>query len=87
LGFVQSLPDKLASQLGFERGWLNVSNQGVQTDAEKFKQDKEAFGKSAGEKATVLKDQIASCRTGPVSDGAGACALGAHRRRNPLDGG
>jgi hypothetical protein len=45
--------------LGYWRGWFSVSNQGVQTDADKFKQDKEAFGKSAGEKAMALKDQVA----------------------------
>jgi predicted negative regulator of RcsB-dependent stress response len=45
--------------LGYWRGWFSVSNQGVQTDAEKFKLDKEAFSKSAGEKATALKDQVA----------------------------
>lgn len=45
--------------LGYWRGWFSVSNQGVQTDAEKFKQDREAFGKSAGEKATALKGQVA----------------------------
>lgn len=46
--------------LGYWRGWFSVSNQGVQTDAEKFKLDKEEFSKSAGEKATALKDQVAS---------------------------
>jgi len=32
----------------------------VQVDSAKFKQDKEAFSKSAGEKAKALKDQVSS---------------------------
>jgi predicted negative regulator of RcsB-dependent stress response len=45
--------------LGYWRGWFSVSNQGVQTDAEKFNKDKDAFSKSAGEKAAALKEQVA----------------------------
>jgi chromosome segregation ATPase len=58
LAFVLVLIVAVAA-LGYWRGWFSLSNQGVQTDAEKFKQDKEAFGKSAGEKATALKDKVA----------------------------
>jgi len=49
--------------LGYWRGWFSVTKEGkvdVQVDSAKFKQDKEAFSKTAGEKAKALKDQVAS---------------------------
>jgi hypothetical protein len=49
--------------LGYWRGWFSVTTEGkgdVQVDRAKFKQDKEAFSKSVGEKAKVLKDNVAS---------------------------
>lgn len=45
--------------LGYWQGWFSVSNQGVQVDAEKFKQDKTAFSKTVGEKTKALRDQVA----------------------------
>jgi hypothetical protein len=47
--------------LGYWRGWFSVTDDGkvgVQVDPAKFKRDREAFSKSAGEKATALKDQV-----------------------------
>jgi predicted metal-dependent phosphoesterase TrpH len=47
--------------LGYWRGWFSVSQEDkVQVDPAKFKQDKEAFSKTAGEKAKAMKDQVAS---------------------------
>jgi chromosome segregation ATPase len=49
--------------LGYWRGWFSVAKEGnvdVQVDSSKFKQDRDAFGKSVGEKAKEMKDQIAS---------------------------
>ncbi len=49
--------------LGYWRGWFGLTKEGkveVQIDAAKFKQDKEAFRKTVGEKAKATKDQIAS---------------------------
>jgi hypothetical protein len=51
-----------AGALGYSRGWFSVTNEGkvgVQVDSGKFKEDKEAFRKTAGEKATALKGQVA----------------------------
>lgn len=48
--------------LGYWRGWFSVTKAGkvdVQVDSAKFKQDKEAFSKTAGEKAQAAKGQIA----------------------------
>jgi chromosome segregation ATPase len=48
--------------LGYWRGWFTVTKEGkvdVQVDPTKFKQDKEAFSKSVGEKTKAAKDQIA----------------------------
>jgi len=49
--------------LGYWRGWFSVTKEGkvdVQVDSAKFKQDKEAFSKTAGEKAKTMKDQVAN---------------------------
>src|SRR5476649_930400 len=49
--------------LGYWRGWFSVTKEGkvdVQVDPVKFKQDKEAFSKTVGEKAKALKDKVAS---------------------------
>jgi chromosome segregation ATPase len=49
--------------LGYWRGWFSLTEEGkvdVQVDPAKFKQDKEAFSKTVGEKAKATKDQIAS---------------------------
>ena len=49
--------------LGYWRGWFSVTKEGkvdVQVDPAKFKQDKEAFSKTVGEKAKAMKDQVAS---------------------------
>ena len=49
--------------LGYWRGWFSVAKEGkvdVQVDPAKFKQDKEAFSKTVGEKAKAMKDQVAS---------------------------
>ncbi len=49
--------------LGYWRGWFSVSTEGkadVRVDRAKFKQDKEALRKSVGEKARVLKNNVAS---------------------------
>ena len=48
--------------LGYWRGWFSVIKEGkvdVQVDPAKFKQDKEAFSKTVGEKAKAMKDQVA----------------------------
>lgn len=48
--------------VGYWRGWFNVTKDGkvdVQVDSAKFKQDKEAFSKTVGEKAKAMKDQVA----------------------------
>src|SRR5436309_15917941 len=48
--------------LGYWRGWFGVTHEGrggVQVDSAKFKQDKDAFSKSAHEKAKGVKDQVA----------------------------
>lgn len=52
--------------LGYWRGWFSVTKGGntdVQVDPAKFKQDKDAFSKSVGEKAKALKDRIAGLWT------------------------
>ena len=52
--------------LGYWRGWFSVTNGGnadVRVDPAKFKQDKEAFSKSVGEKTKALKDKIAGLWT------------------------
>jgi TolA-binding protein len=49
--------------VGYWRGWFSVTKDGkvdVQSDSAKFKKDKDAFSKSAGEKAKALKDQVAN---------------------------
>ncbi len=46
--------------VGYWRGWFNFSREGVQVDAEKFKKDREAFSKTVGEKAKVVKNKFAS---------------------------
>ena len=49
--------------LGYWRGWFNFGTDGkveIQTDPAKFKQDKEAFSKTVGEKAKALNDQVAN---------------------------
>jgi chromosome segregation ATPase len=49
--------------LGYWRGWFSVTKEGkvdVQVDQGKFKQDKDAFSKTVGEKAKALKDKVAS---------------------------
>jgi len=49
--------------LGYWRGWFGVTKEGqvgVQVDAAKFKQDKDAFSKTVGEKAKAMKHQVAS---------------------------
>ncbi len=49
--------------LGYWRGWFSVTKEGnfdVQGDPAKFKEDKEAFSKTAGEKAKALKEQVAN---------------------------
>lgn len=48
--------------LGYWRGWFSVTKEGkvdVQVDPAKFKQDRDAFSKTVGEKAKALKDQVA----------------------------
>jgi chromosome segregation ATPase len=52
--------------LGYWRGWFSMTREGkvdVQVDPAKFKQDKEAFSKTVGEKATAMKEQVASLWT------------------------
>jgi hypothetical protein len=69
--------------LGYWRGWFRVTKEGkvdVQADTAKFKQDKEAFSKTVGEKAKAMKDKVASLwkknrgadgrRQGPCGEGA-----------------
>ena len=49
--------------VGYWRGWFSVADEGkvgVHVDPAKFKEDKEAFSKSVGEKAKAMKDQVAS---------------------------
>ncbi len=49
--------------VGYWRGWYNVSDEGkvgVQIDSAKFKEDKEVFSKTVGEKAKGLKEQVAN---------------------------
>ena len=49
--------------LGYWRGWFSVTKEGtvdVQGDPAKFKHDKEAFTKTAGEDTKELKGKIAS---------------------------
>jgi len=49
--------------LGCWRGWFSATKEGkvdVQVDSAKFKQDKEAFSKTVGEKAKAIKDQVGS---------------------------
>ncbi len=48
--------------LGYYRGWFSVSKEGVQVDAEKFKQDKTAFSKKVGEETKALGDKVAKLR-------------------------
>lgn len=46
--------------LGYVRGWFNGIREGnVQVDAAKFKQDKEKFSQTVGEKSKGLKNKIA----------------------------
>ncbi len=48
--------------LAYWRGWLSVAKDGkvdVQVDSAKFKQDKEAFSKTVGEKTKAMKDEVA----------------------------
>jgi TolA-binding protein len=48
--------------LGYWRGWFGLTKENkveVQVDPAKFKQDKEAFSKTVGQKAKATKDQIA----------------------------
>jgi hypothetical protein len=50
-----------AGGLGYYRGWFSVTNDGkvgVQVDAAKFKQDKEAFTKSVSTKTKAMKEQV-----------------------------
>jgi hypothetical protein len=52
--------------VGYWRGWFSMTREGkvdVQVDPAKFKQDKEAFSKTVGEKATAMKEQVASLWT------------------------
>jgi len=49
--------------LGYWQGWFSLTKEGkvdVQVDSAKFKQDKEAFSKTVGEKVKATKDQIAN---------------------------
>ena len=49
--------------LGYWRGWYSLTKEGkvdVEMDVAKFKQDREAFSKTAGEKTKALKDQVAN---------------------------
>lgn len=49
--------------LGYWRGWFSVTKEGkvdVQLHSGKFKEDKAAFSKTAGEKAKAMKDKVAS---------------------------
>jgi hypothetical protein len=48
--------------LGYWRGWYSVTDEGkvgVQVDSAKFKEDKDAFSKTVGEKAKAMKEQVA----------------------------
>jgi peptidoglycan hydrolase CwlO-like protein len=48
--------------LSYWRGWFSVTKEGavdVQVDSAKFKQDKDAFSKTVGAKASAIKDQVA----------------------------
>jgi hypothetical protein len=47
--------------VGYWRGWFNVTDHGkveVQVDKSNFNQDKKAFSKSVGEKASAIKAQV-----------------------------
>ena len=47
---------------GYWRGWYSLTEEGsveVQVDQEKIEEDSEAFSKAVGEKATMIKDQVA----------------------------
>jgi hypothetical protein len=47
--------------LGYWRGWFSVSREGkfdVQVDSAKFKNDREAFSKTVGEKTKTLKARV-----------------------------
>jgi chromosome segregation ATPase len=49
--------------LGYWRGWYSLSTEGkvdVQVNPTKFKQDKEDFSKSVGEKTKAMKAQVAN---------------------------
>ena len=49
--------------LSYWQGWFSVTKErkvDVQADPAKFKQDKDAFGKTVGEKTKALKERIAS---------------------------
>jgi len=49
--------------LGYWRGWFTMTKEGkvdVQVDSAKFEQDKEAFGKTVGEKAKAMKEQVSN---------------------------
>ena len=48
--------------LGYWRGWFIATDEGkvgVQVDSAKFKEDKDAFSKTVGEKAKAMKEQLA----------------------------
>lgn len=49
--------------LGYRQGWFSVTKEGkvdLQVDPAKFEQDKKSFSKTAGEKAKLMKDKVAS---------------------------
>ena len=51
--------------VGYWRGWFGITDRGkveVQTDGAKFKLDRDAFGKSVGEKARAMKEKVAGLR-------------------------
>jgi chromosome segregation ATPase len=55
-----------SAALGYWQGWFSVAKEGrldVQVDSAKFKQDKLAFSKTAGEKAKAMKEQVAKLWT------------------------
>ena len=50
--------------LGYYLGWFSVTKDGnVKVDPAKFKKDKEAFGKSVGEKTKGIKSSVAGLWT------------------------
>ncbi len=52
----------LAGGIGLWRGWFTVTQEGklnIHADPVKFKQDRDALGKSIGEKAKAMKVRIA----------------------------